>query len=319
MPHVLVGGAIDEGGLALLQAAEGVSYDYVPEVSEDSVARRIAGADALVVRTQTIGAETIARAPRLRIVSRHGVGYDSVDVAALNARGIALTVVGDVNSRSVAEHAMMLLLASAKRLLPADRAVRAGDWEWRNGFLPAEMWRKTLLIVGYGRIGRHLAQMAAGFGMNVLAHDPFLDPWPEGLAGRAQDLRAALGEADAVAVCTPKSGAALIGRSEIAAMQPGAVIVNTSRGGLVDEAALAEALQSGHLGGAGLDVFEAEPVSSENGMLIRSDAVLTPHVAGLTRECSERMAVAAVQNVLDFFAGRIDPGLVVNRDALVDA
>ena len=186
MPHVLVAGKLHPSGIELLDASPGVTYDYVEDVSEPSYAPLIGGADGLVIRTQPLSASTVARAERLKIVSRHGVGYDAVDLPSLNRRGIALAIVGDVNSVSVAEHAMMLLLAATKRLIRADRSVRDNEWGWRNRLEPSELAGKRLLILGFGRIGRHLARMAAAFGMEVRAYDPFLERqgWPEG-AGRA--------------------------------------------------------------------------------------------------------------------------------------
>ena len=186
MPHVLVAGKLHPAGLAVLESAarDGFTFDYVQEVSEPAYAPLIAAADALVIRTQPLSAATVAKAGRLKVVSRHGVGYDSVDVAALNARAIALTVVGDVNSVSVAEHAMMQILASAEarfaRPIVLSAAVAgAGAIGWK----PREITGKNLLVVGFGRAGRHLARMAAGFQMQVRAYDPFLREkgWPRGV------------------------------------------------------------------------------------------------------------------------------------------
>lgn len=315
MPHVLVAGKIHSSGIALLDAAPGVTYDYVEEVSEASYAPLVGRAEGLVIRTQPLSAETIAQAERLRIVSRHGVGYDSVHLPSLNSRGIALAIVGDVNSVSVAEHAMMLLLTAVKRTLRADRAVREGYWGWRNGLEARELAGKRLLILGYGRIGRHLARMAAAFGMEVAASDPFLERqgWPEGPAVPAGELKQALAWADAVSVHVPKAERPVIGAEELAAMKPTAVLVNTARGGVVDEAALIAALEEGRIAAAGIDVFDEEPPAQGSLLFHLDQVVLTPHIAGLTAECSERMAVSSVQNVLDFFLGRIDPALVVNR------
>jgi D-3-phosphoglycerate dehydrogenase / 2-oxoglutarate reductase len=312
-PHVLVAGKLHPSGIALLEAAEGVTFDYVEEVSEASYAPLIGKADGLVIRTQPLSAGTVAKAGRLKVVSRHGVGYDAVDVAALTARHIALCIVGDVNSVSVAEHAMMLILAAAKRLVRADRAVRQGPWGWRNRLEPGEISGKRLLIVGYGRIGRHLARMASGFGMEVRAHDPYLAGrgWPEGAVAPV-GLDEGLGWADVISVSVPKAGRPVIGAAELARVRPGAILVNTARGGIVDEAALSAALAEGRVAAAGLDVFDAEPPGAGDPLVAFDQAVLTPHVAGLTAEAGERMAVASVQNVLDFFAGRLDPDLVVN-------
>lgn len=319
MPHILVAGKLHPSGVALLKSAPGVTFDYVEEVSERSYYPLIGKADALVLRTQPLSASTVASADRLKIVSRHGVGYDAVHLASLNERGIALTVVGDVNSVSVAEHAMMLILSAAKRVLRGDHAVRdPSEWGWRNRLEAEEISRKRLLIVGFGRIGRHLARMATGFGMEIRAFDPFVQTqgWPEGTVLPADNLLEGLRWANVVSVNVPKADRPIIGKNEFAAMQLGAILVNTARGSVVDEAALIEALQSGHLGAAGLDVFDDEPPSKDCRLLSFDQVVLSPHIAGLTRECGERMAVASIQNVLDFFSGRIDPKLVVNADQL---
>jgi D-3-phosphoglycerate dehydrogenase len=315
MPHVLVAGLVHEAGLALLREAEGFSFQHIEEISEASYLSFLAGADALVLRTQPLTAAGVAGAARLQVVSRHGVGYDAVDVAALTARGIPLCIAGDVNAVAVAEHAMMLVLACAKRLIRADRAVRGGDWLWRNGLQQSELAGKRLLIVGYGRIGRQVARRAAAFDMEVVAFDPFVAVWPEG-ARRGGSLAEGLAGADFVTLHSPKAGGPVLGAAELALLPRGAVVINTARGGMVEEAALAAALASGQVGAAGLDVFQDEPVAAGHGLLAMDQVTLTPHVAGLTREAAERMAVASVQNVLDHFAGRLDPDLVVNRVAL---
>lgn len=320
MPHLLVAGKLHPTGEALLRdlVDQGVTYDYVHDITEASYAPLIGKADALVIRTQPLSAATIAQAERLKVVSRHGVGYDAVDLVALDARGIGLTIVGDVNSVSVAEHAMMQLLAAAKRVLRADRAVReAGQWNWRNKLEQQEISGKRLLIVGYGRTGRHLARMASGFQMQVRACDPFLESngWPEG-GVVPMSLNDGLAWADCVSVHIPRGDRPAIGVDEIARMKPGAILVNTARGGVVDEAALAQALQSGHIGAAGVDVFDDEPPVNGSPLFACDNAILSPHIAGLTEECSERMAVSSIHNALNFLHGTIDAALVVNPHAL---
>jgi D-3-phosphoglycerate dehydrogenase len=318
MPHVLVAGKLHPSGIALLEAAPGITFDYVEEISEPSYAPLIANADALVIRTQPLSAPTVAMAKRLKIVSRHGVGYDAVDLPSLNDRGIALSVVGDVNSVSVAEHAMMLLLAAAKRAVCGDSAVRSGDWSWRNRLEPVELAGKNLLIVGYGRIGRHLAHMAVGFDMRIKGYDPFLEKrgWPDGPAAPASDLALALAWADAVTIHVPKGDRPVLGAAELDAMKHTAIVVNTARGGAVDERALVAALGAGRIGAVGLDVFEDEPPKSDDPLLAFDRVVMSPHNAALTAECAERMAISSVQNVIDFFGQRIDPSLVVNKEHL---
>jgi D-3-phosphoglycerate dehydrogenase / 2-oxoglutarate reductase len=316
MPHLLIAGELHPAGLALLKRADGYTYDYVDEVSEPSYAPMIGKADGLVIRTQPLSSATIAEAIRLKIVSRHGVGYDSVDVAALNERRIPLCIVGDVNSLSVAEHAMMLILACAKQAIRADRAVRVGPWGWRNRLEAGEISGKRLLILGYGRSGRQLARMAEGFGMGIRAFDPVLakNGWPDGNVSPVASLAEGLAWADVVSVHVPKSGRPLLGAEEIARLKPNAIVVNTARGGIVDEAALASALADGRVFAAGLDVFDDEPPAKDHPLLGLDQVVLSPHIAGLTQQAAERMAAASVQNVIDFFAGRLDPSLIVNRD-----
>jgi D-3-phosphoglycerate dehydrogenase len=312
VPRVLVAGKIHPAGLDLLHRARGVTVDYVEDVAPAAFLSRIADADALVLRTQPLTAAIIAGAPRLRIVCRHGVGTDAVDIPALDARGIPLAVVGDVNAATVAEHAMMLILAATHRLLRYDASVRSGNWTYRDRLEAREIAGKRLLIVGLGRIGSRLARLASAFEMSVHGYDPFRPgPLPDGIV-RAADLTAALEAADVVSLHVPRTATPLIGAAELARMKPGAVLVSTARGGVVDEGALVDALCSGRLGAAGIDVFEEEPPAPGHPLLGFDNVVLTPHSAGITSECAERMARVSAQNVLDFFAGRLDPALVVN-------
>lgn len=320
MPHVLVAGRLHPSGRALLDAAPGVTVRYVDEISEESYAPFLHEADALLIRTQPMTAPTVALGGRLKIVSRHGVGYDAVDVKALNARGIPLVVCGDVNSYSVAEHACMMILGAAKRVLRGDASVRTGPWGWRNTLQSQDLRGRNLLILGYGRIGRHTAQMMSGFDMTIRAYDPYLQGqgWPEGRVAPAADLHEALGWADVISVSAPKADKPLIGAREFSAMKDGVILVNTARGGIVEEKALIEAVASGKVGAAGLDVFEDEPPAADHPLKAFDQVILSPHIAGVTEGASERMAIGSAQNILDFFAGTIDPALVVNRKDIAD-
>jgi D-3-phosphoglycerate dehydrogenase len=314
MPHVLVAGKIHAAGLEVLTSAPGVTFELVNEVSFETYAPRLPEADALLIRTQPLPAAAIASAPRLAIVSRHGVGFDAVDVAALNARRIPLTIVGDVNSRAVAEHTLMLMLAAARRSVAHDHAVRQGSWALRNQFETTELDGKTLLLIGFGRIGRRVAQLAQAFGMTVMAHDPYAPDIVDVIP--APNIAAALPLADYVSLHMPGAKAAILGADELAVMKPSATIINAARGGLVDEAALDHALRSGRLAAAALDVFEAEPPQPGAGILDNPRVTVSPHSAGLTDECAARMATSAVENILNLFAGRLDRRLVVNADAI---
>lgn len=317
MPHVLVAGRIHEAGLDLLRATPGVTLECVEEVSTEAYAPLVGRADAILIRTQPMPAAVIAEAPQLQIVSRHGVGFDAVDVGALNERGIPLAIAGDVNAVSVAEHTLMLMLAVAKRTVRHDAATRDGGWGCRNELAAVELAGRTLLLLGFGRIGRAVARRAQGFDIRVLAHDPFVDPSAIRAAGAepAPDLEAALAAADIVSIHMPlASGAPLLGAAELARMKPTAIVINTARGGLIDERALAEALAAGRLAGAGLDVLAQEPPPADQPLLASERVVLSPHAAGLTQESAARLSLLAARNILDFFAGRLDAKLVVNVD-----
>ena len=315
MPHVLIAGKIHAAGLDLLRAAMDVSFDFVSEVSVESFLPYLAAADAILIRTQPLRETEIAKAPKLKIVSRHGVGYDAVDVAALNARRIPLAIVGDVNSRAVAEHTLMLMLSAARRTVAHDQASRGGEWNVRNRFETTELDGKTLLVIGFGRIGRRVADLARAFGMTVLAHDPFA----KDLAGAeaVASIDTALPRADYVSLHLPSMpGGAVIGAREITLMKPSATIINAARGGLVDEAALDAALRESRLAAAALDTLADEPPKPGNPLLQNPKVTISPHSAGLTDECTARMAISAAQNILDCFAGKLDRKLVVNAEAI---
>ena len=318
MPHIVVAGLLHPSGRALLDRANGVSVTYISETSEASLAAEVAQADAVLLRTQPMTAPTIAKGGRLKIVSRHGVGYDAVDVNALSERGVALAVCGDVNSTTVAEHAAMMILATCKRLLRADASVRGGAWEWRNKLEARDVREQNLLLVGYGRIGRHTAAMMQVFGMNVRAHDPFLlkQGWPVDAVPSVRTLAEGLAWADVVSFSLPHTGKPLIGSDEFKQMRDGVVLINTARGGLIDEAALVSALQSGKVGAAGLDVFANEPMPNDHPLFKFDQVVLTPHIGGLTQDAAERMAVSSAENILDFFEGKLDHTLIVNREEI---
>ena len=307
MPHVIVAGKIHEAGIALLNAAPGFTVDLVNEVTTAAYAPLMPKADALLIRTQPLTAAVIATSNQLKIVSRHGVGYDAVDVKALNDRKIPLTIVGDVNSRAVAEHTLALMLAVARRVVAHNDASKTGNWNERNRFDAVELDGKTLLVIGYGRIGRRVAELARAFGMEIVAYDPFVTD-----GSTVSDLKAALAEADYVSLHMPGAQGSVIGAEELKLMKPSAIIVNAARGGLVDELALDEALRGRRLYGAGLDVLLEEPPRPDHPLLSNPYLTLSPHNAGLTQECAKRMAIAAAQNIIDFFAAKLDPKLVVN-------
>ena len=315
MPHLLIAGAIHESGIELIETRKDFTYTYLSKNDDFSYQTLLKKADALVIRTQPLSRKDIFGSQTLKVVSRHGVGYDAVDVDALTERNIPLTIVGDVNSQSVAEQSMTLLLAAFKRLIKNDNAVRYGPWCYRNQLEPQEVHGKNLLILGFGRIGRRLAKMAAAFGMNVFAYDPFVRPeeFYNDPVEKINDFNKAIGNVHCISVNMPKVEKPLITKKEFDCMQTGVVIVNTARGGIIKEDDFIEALKSGKVGAAGLDVFDDEPPLKNNQFAKFNQVVMSPHVAGLSKESAQAMAVSSVQNAINFFDGNLDMSLVVNK------
>ena len=318
--RILFIGRVHERGQALAESREDVDIDVYEGREPAEIRRRIVDADAIVVRTAVIDRSVIDAAPRLAIISRHGVGYDAVDIGAAAQRSIPVTITPLANSVSVAEHAMFMLLALAKNARRNEAAVREDRFESAKVSIPRlELAGRNLLIVGFGRIGSRVAPLALAFGMRAHAYDPYVEPGVMEAAGCAvvEALHAALPEMDAVTVHTPLNHETrgIIGAKELALMKTTAFVVNTARGGVVDENALLAALEAKRIGGAGIDVFESEPTPprTDHPLLAFDNVIVSPHCAGSTVESSIRMAEYAVRNVLDCFDGRLDPEVVVNR------
>jgi D-3-phosphoglycerate dehydrogenase len=320
MPRVLISGGIDEAGMAVLRARPGLVVAEMKGSRPEDFIAELPDADALLLRIAFLPGEAVVNARRLKVVSRYGVGYDNVPLDVLTARGIPVTVVGPVHTDTVAEHAFFMMIALAKAALPHDQAMRDGGFGIRSRTLATDLSGKTLLIIGLGRIGRSLARRAAAFGMTIVACDPNVAAGDMAALGvaKADDWRAALAAADFVSLHAPRlpDTERMIGAAELRAMKPTAIIVNTARGGLIDEAALAEALAAGRIAGAGLDVFESEPPPRDHPLFASDRVILSPHIAGLSREASARIAVTAANNILAALDGRLDPELVVNRSVL---
>jgi D-3-phosphoglycerate dehydrogenase / 2-oxoglutarate reductase len=315
---VLVFGKINHAGLERLKDDGRFEVVEHADRAPDRIAAA-ADADAIVVKMTAIDEALLAAAPALKFVARHGLGYDTVDVAALTRRGIPLALTGDVNSGAVAEHTLALVLAIAKRLCPYDAAVRRGDFAVRDSYSAFELQGRTILLIGYGRIGRKVGRLARAFGMQVLVRDPFVTA--DQIADKAtlvDDLHHGLAAADVVSIHAPRSpdGAYLLDAGSFDVIKPGAMVINVARGGLVDEAALLRALDEGRVAGAGLDVFEREPPTPDDPLLRHPKVLLSPHCAAYTRESSSLMALACADNVIGFFDGRLDPSLVVNPETL---
>ncbi|WP_366657831.1 hydroxyacid dehydrogenase [Fodinicurvata sp. EGI_FJ10296] len=317
---VVIWGAIRPEGIAVLEARPDTEVTVIDAADAEGLAHALTDADGLLIRTAPLTPAMIAGAKNLKVVARHGVGYDNVPVDLLTARGIPLALTGAVNTLSVAEHTFFMMLSAAKAGIWHDRAVRSGNWNARDELRAVELAGRTLLLVGFGRIGREVAVRAAAFGMTVRVYDPHVSAADMTAAGvdPVPDWRAALSEADVVSLHLPLTPDTrhLIGQAELAAMKTGSVLINAARGGLVDENALADALRSGHLAGAGIDTLEAEPPAPDHPLLAIETAILSPHNAGLTLESAIRLGVTSAQNIVAGLAGCLDPALVANPQAL---
>ena len=312
---VLVIQRIAQPALDILSARDDIEFEVLTDTSVDNIAARSVDVDAITIRDAPLPAEAIAGARNLKVISRHGVGFDNVPIAFCTERGIPVTIIGDVNAVSVAEHTLFLMLAVAKNGGRFDRAVRAGDFAVRSRKTTVELRGKTLLLVGYGRIGQEFAARARALGLSVAAYDPFVDRARFTDVRFFDTLQAALEQADVVSLHVPlgEDTRNLIDAEALASMKQGSILLNAARGGIVDEAALIAALESGRLHGAGLDVFAREPLPADDPLLAREDIMFSPHCAALTAECLVDMGVATVRNVLAALDGTLDPSLVVNR------
>jgi len=257
-------------------------------------------------------------APNLRVVARVGVGYDTVDVAALTRHNIPLMVTGTANSPSVAEQALFFMLALAKRGARLHAMVREGRWADRLKELPVDLFGKTVLVVGFGRIGKRISKACLALGMTVLVYDPYVAAKAVTAAGFVPvgELDAALTHADFVTIHCPKNSETMgmFNAARLARMKSSAYLVNTARGGIVDEAALHSALTQGIIAGAGLDVFDREPPLPENPLPGLPNVITAPHMAGVTVESFDRMAAATAQNLLDVLDGKPNLDHVVNKE-----
>ena len=277
------------------------------------------GWDALVVRSQTrVDAELLAAAaPRLSVVGVASVGIDRIDVDAAIRAGVLVVNAPTGNTIAAAEHTIALLLAVLRHLPSADASVKAGEWE-RSRLTGTELWGKTLGIVGLGKIGKAVARRAAGFEMRILANDPYLTEEQASEAGaRLVGLPELLHRADIITVHTPlmPQTRGLIGVAQLEATKPGAFVLNVARGGIVDEAALADALRSGHLGGAAVDVYSTEPMGSDNPLRDAPNLVLTPHLGASTAEAQDRVGMEMAEQVVMALAG-VTPPFAVNAPAV---
>ena len=272
---------------------------------------KISNCDAISIRTAKLSGELINCSKNLKIISRHGVGYDNIDLAASKEKNITLAITATANAIAVAEHVLFMLLNIAKRKSMYDDSVKSGNFSNRNK-LPKtiEIWNKNILIAGFGRIGQCLIKRCKGFEMNVFVYDPFVSKEVvESLGGKkVENLEDSIKNMDAVSLHVPLNDKTknLINYNLLRTMKKNCIIINAARGGVINEIDLDRALNENLIFGAGLDVFEKEPPDQNNPLLKNKKVFLSPHTAAFTEECMVRMGKETIQNIIDFFEKKLD-------------
>jgi len=303
VPKVLISDSLAPQGIEILEAAEGIEVVDSPGLSPEALLEAISDADGLIIRSGTqVTAEVIAAAKQLSVVGRAGIGVDNVDVGAATARGIVVMNTPGGNTVTTAEHAIALLVSLARHIPQATASMKAGKWD-KKTYVGTELFARTLGVLGLGNIGRIVAERARGLGMKVVAYDPFLSSEAASkLDVELLDLDAVLARADVLSVHVPRTPdtAGLIGKDAFAKMKRGVLLVNAARGGIVDEAALLEALEAGQVGGAALDVFEQEPPAADHPLVSHPRVICTPHLGASTEQAQLNVALAVAEQVRDY-------------------
>jgi D-3-phosphoglycerate dehydrogenase len=321
---ILVTESMSQPGRALLKERQDIELVEFPNMISagdfEAMLRQQAPVHGVALGATRFGEPELEASRDIKVVTRIGVGYDAVDVPALSRRRVPLMVAGTANSPSVAEQALFMMLTLAKRAVEMHALVKDGAWASRLGVLPYDLFGKTVLIVGFGRIGTRTAKRCLAMEMNVLVYDPYKSAAEIKAAGcePVADLDAALPRADFVSLHCPKTPetVGMFNAARLQRIKPTAYLINTARGGIVEEKALYDALVSGRLAGAGLDVFEQEPPPSGHSLFGLPNVIMAPHVAGVTREAVDRMSEQTARNILSALDGEPIRQNVINQDVL---
>ena len=317
---VLMVQGLHEEGQKLLLARDDIEPITIMSADENEILEAAKDVHGITVRTANISRKIIENSKNLKVVSRHGVGYDSIDVEALNDCNIPLAIAAHSNMISVAEHAMFMLLALSKNVFYYDDFARKADWTTRWDIRAWDLSEKRLLVIGYGRIGSKLVKRALAFDMDVYVYDPYVDETTIKKSGAhyVDDFKSILPQMDAVTLHCPKTKETtnMFSAEEFDAMKSTSILINCARGGIVNEKALYDALTKNKIRSAGLDVYDDEPSTSSNPLFSLDNILLSPHIAGVTQEATIRMSKQAVQNILDVFDNKVDPDVIINKNVL---
>src|SRR5579864_4362902 len=318
---IMLPSTMSKAGWALVEARDDVEgVEFAPNLPVAEFHKVLEEASGICLGIQRFSDPELDAAPQLEVVSRIGVGYDAVDVPALTRRKVPLMIGGTSNSVSVAEAGVFLTMSLARKGAMMDTMVREGRWHDRYKDMPLDLYGKTVLIIGFGKIGTRSARRFAAMETNVLVYDPYI--YSETIRGSGYepvlDLDEAVARADFITIHCPKTPETIgmFNAARLARMKRTAFLVNTARGGIVDEKALYDALRANRIAGAALDVFDQEPTPQDNPLLTLPNFIAAPHVAGVTKEAVDRMAIVAVQNILSVIDGKPNTENVVNKEVL---
>ena len=307
---------IHDDGLKIFDANKNFEYEIIEDLSEENLLKKIPLYHGVTLRTGKLTNNVLSKAANLKVISRHGVGFDNVDTSFLKANNITLLITATANAYAVSEHVFYMMLAISKNFLNIDNEVRVGNFKKNfDKFETFELNNKEILIAGFGRIGRNLIKKCIGFDMKVKVYDPFVgeDIITDIGGQKVESFESAIKSADFLSIHMPlnKETKDLMNKKRIQTIKKTAVIINTARGGIVNEHDLDAALNKKIILAAGLDVFENEPISLDNPLLKNRKVLLSPHTAALTNECKIRMAKETAQNIVDFFENRLNKSMVV--------
>ena len=307
---------IHEEGIKLLQENRNFQYEILDDVSEESLLKKIHLFDGVTLRVAPLSNKVLSKASKLKVISRHGVGYDNVDTSYLKNNNITLLITATANAIAVSEHVFYLMLTISKNFLNLDNEVRIGKFKTNmNKFETFELYNKEILIAGFGRIGKNLIKKCVGFDMKIKVFDPFVDSKTISNMGgeKVNNFDEALKTLDFLSVHMPlnKETKDLITLNKMKNMKKTSVIINTARGGIINEFDLNQALNEKIILAAGLDVFSNEPINLDNPLLKNKRIILSPHTAALTNECKIRMGKETAQNIIDFFEKKINKNMLV--------
>ena len=316
MKNILIIQPIDKSGIEILENHSDYNFEIIDGTDLEEIKKKIIECDGISIRTAKLPAEVIRGAKNLKIISRHGVGYDNIDLEAAKEKNITISITATANAVAVAEHVMFMLLNISKRKDMYDKTVKSGRFNDRNK-LPKtiELWNKNILIMGFGRIGKSLIKRCIGFEMNVYVYDPFVSKEEiESLGGKKiEDLKEGVKKMDALTLHMPLNEKTknIINYDVLKNMKKNCIIINASRGGIINENDLNKSLNENKIFGAGLDVFDTEPPDNDNPLLKNDKTFLSPHTAAFTEECMVRMGKETIQNIIDFFDKKLEKSKIV--------